>query len=124
MAQMLIAALVIAGWLTVYLSLQRRLRRGCADLRADLQREIDSLSEKVIGLEQSSAAMRGLQASEEISPDTLAAISRAVTDLFGKRVRIRSVKLLQTPNAASQWAQQGRVVVQASHNLTQRRRES
>jgi hypothetical protein len=123
MAQMLIAALVIAGWLTVYLSLRNRLRRGCADLRADLQREIDSLSEKVVGLEQSSAALRGLQASEEISPDTLAAISRTVTDLFGKRVQIRSVKLLQTSNVASQWAQQGRVVVQASHNLTQRGRE-
>ena len=123
MAQMLIAALVIAGWLTVYLSLRNRLRRGCADLRADLQREIDSLSEKVVGLEQSSAALRGLQASEEISPDTLAAISRTVTDLFGKRVQIRSVKLLQTSNVGSQWAQQGRVVVQASHNLTQRGRE-
>jgi hypothetical protein len=123
MAQMLIAALVIAGWLTVYLSLQSRLRRGCADLRADFQREIDSLSEKVIGLERSSAALQKLQASEEISLDTLAAISRTVTGLFGKRVRIRSVKLLQTSNAASQWAQQGRVVVQASHNLTQRGRD-
>jgi|ERR1700722_4884251 len=123
MEQMLIAALVIAGWLTVYLSLQRRLRGGCADLRADLQREINSLSEKVIALERSSAALRGLQAPEEISPDTLAAIRRTVTDLFGKKVRIRSAKLLQTPNAASQWAQQGRVVVQASHNLTQRGRE-
>jgi hypothetical protein len=123
MAQMLIAALVIAGWLTVYLSLRNRLRRGCADLRADLQREIDSLSEKVVGLERSSAALRGLDASKEISLDTLAAISRTVTDLFGKRARIRSVKLLQTSNVASQWAQQGRVMVQASHNLTRRGRE-
>ena len=38
-----LAALVIAGWLSVFVSLRRSLTRTSEDLRKDLQRQIDSL---------------------------------------------------------------------------------
>ena len=53
---------------------------------------------------------------EEVSPDTILILSAAVAAFLGKRARIRSARLL--PRAStSAWAQQGRVFVQASHNL-------
>jgi hypothetical protein len=126
MAQILIAALVIAGWLMVYISSRRGLKRACADLRAEFQKQIDSLSETVRASKRSANAQgHGIEGAEEITPDTLAAIAKAITGLLGRKVRIRSVKMLQTPNtAASQWAQQGRMVVHASHNLAPRGREA
>lgn len=125
MAEILIVALVIAGWVVMYLSSRRELKRACASLRLGLQRQIDSLSQKLSAFERSpSGRVDGLEASEEITADTLAAIAKTITGLLGRKVRIRSVKILQTSNTvASQWAQQGRVVVQASHDLAQRGRE-
>ncbi len=56
--------------------------------------------------------------SEEISAETLVMIAAAITSFLGKRVRIRSAKVLQSPyEIVNPWAQQGRVIVQASHNL-------
>ena len=56
--------------------------------------------------------------NEEVTPETLVVIAAAVTAFLGKRVRIRSAKLLQQRAvAASAWAQQGRATVHASHNL-------
>jgi hypothetical protein len=64
------------------------------------------------------------QAAEEVTPEVLTAITETVTALLGKKVHIRSVKILRRLNAkVSPWAQQGRVVVQASHNLAQRSRK-
>jgi len=125
MAEMLIGALLIAGWVMVYIVSQREVKRACASLRFELQRQIDSLSETVKALERSATAQpHRVTGSGEITADTLAEIDMTITGLIGKKAMIRSVKLLQTPNAAAnQWAQQGRVVVQASHNLAQRGRE-
>lgn len=55
---------------------------------------------------------------EEITPDLLVVMAAAVTVFLGKTVRIRSAKRLQSPyEIVNPWAQQGRVFVQASHNL-------
>jgi hypothetical protein len=55
--------------------------------------------------------------------ETLILISAAVTSFLGKKVRIRSAKMLQSPyEIVNPWAQQGRVIVQASHNLQVRHR--
>lgn len=51
---------------------------------------------------------------EQVSAETLAMIAVAVTAYLGKKVKIRSAQLLHT---ASPWAQAGRAIVQASHNL-------
>lgn len=50
---------------------------------------------------------------EELSEEILIALSAAVAAYLGKRARIRTVRLL----GSSQWAQQGRVSIQASHRL-------
>ncbi len=63
------------------------------------------------------------EADPEISAETLILISAAVTSFLGKKVRIRSAKMLQSPyEIVNPWAQQGRVIVQASHNLQMRHR--
>ena len=59
----------------------------------------------------------------EVAPEVLLVIAAAVSAFLGKKVRIRSARLLQTPyELINPWAQQGRVVIQASHNLLQRSR--
>lgn len=51
---------------------------------------------------------------EHVSPEILAVIAVAVTGFLGKKVRIRSARPLHT---VTPWAQAGRAIVQASHNL-------
>jgi hypothetical protein len=152
MAYMLIAALVIAGWVVVHISSRRALKRTREELRHEFQQQIDSLSAlKIAGGGQTAKSLASAvvlqgkvealaadevatstgqaqatvtQAPEEITSETLATIAETITALLGRKVRIRSVKILETPGAvANPWAQQGRVVVQASHNVAQRGRE-
>jgi len=57
--------------------------------------------------------------SGAVTPELLVVIAAAVTAFLGKKVRIRSAKMLQSPyEIINPWAQQGRVFVQASHNLS------
>ncbi|HEY1253885.1 MAG TPA: hypothetical protein VGF01_03805 [Terracidiphilus sp.] len=54
---------------------------------------------------------------ETVTPEMLVVIAAAVTAFLGKKVRVRSAKLLrQRSNGVSAWAQQGRVAVHASHH--------
>ena len=50
----------------------------------------------------------------EITEEELVAISAALAAYLGVRVRIRQIRLVSSPA----WAQQGRVSIQASHNLS------
>ena len=60
-------------------------------------------------------------AKAEVTPEVLVVIAAAVTAFLGKKVRIRSAKVLQSPyEVVNPWAQQGRVSVQASHNFRSR----
>jgi len=57
----------------------------------------------------------------EVTPEILVVIAAAVTAFLGKKVRIRSAKVLQSPyEVVNPWSQQGRVSVQASHNFRAR----
>jgi hypothetical protein len=56
------------------------------------------------------------QESTAIPPETQVAIKAALSAFLGHEVRIRSVKLLETPEGATAWATQGRIAVQTSHN--------
>jgi hypothetical protein len=58
--------------------------------------------------------------SQRVTPKTLSVIAAAVTEFLGKKVRIRSARMLQAPYGVDRWARQGRVTVQTSHNITQR----
>ena len=53
---------------------------------------------------------------EEITPEILMVLTAAVAAFLGKRAKIRSARLAPV-RPTSAWAQQGRVFVQASHNL-------
>jgi methylmalonyl-CoA carboxyltransferase large subunit len=53
---------------------------------------------------------------EEVSPEIIMVLTAAVAAFLGKRARIRGARLVRT-GPSSSWAQQGRVFVQASHNL-------
>jgi methylmalonyl-CoA carboxyltransferase large subunit len=57
----------------------------------------------------------------EVTPEILVVIAAAVTAFLGKKVRIRSAKVLQSPyEVVNPWTQQGRVYVQAFHHLRSR----
>ncbi|MGA2834376.1 MAG: hypothetical protein ABSE55_15015 [Terracidiphilus sp.] len=60
-------------------------------------------------------------AKAEVTPEVLVVIAAAVTAFLGKKVCIRSAKVLQSPyEVVNPWSQQGRVSVQASHNFRSR----
>jgi methylmalonyl-CoA carboxyltransferase large subunit len=54
--------------------------------------------------------------AEEVSPEIIMVLTAALAAFLGKRARIRGARLVRTA-PSSAWAQQGRVFVQASHNL-------
>jgi C4-dicarboxylate-specific signal transduction histidine kinase len=131
----LIAALVVAGWIAVFISSRSSLQRACAELRSEFQRQIDSLEAKIESLERTVRAPAAVpavaassiatqaQPSEKIAPETLATITETVAALLGRKVHVRSAKILPAPDAAANpWAQRGRAIVQASHDFSQRSR--
>ena len=148
-AAIMTAALVVAGWVVLLIVSRRTILRRCAEHRREFDRQIEALSANVKALEgaedaptiapvapgdgraaaQSSEMVERIRPSvaetnNEIAPETVALITQTITALLGRKVLVRSVKLLQMPNEAPDiWAQQGRVVVQASHNLGQRGHE-
>jgi hypothetical protein len=68
------------------------------------------------------AAQQTAEPAEEVTPETLVVIAAAVTAFLGKRVRIRSAKMVRPPReAVSAWSQHGRVQVHLSHNPRTRR---
>jgi len=64
---------------------------------------------------------KSIRSSREVTPETLSVIAAAVTAFLGKKVRVRSAKMLP-PYAVDRWVRQGRELVQTSHNLAQRGR--
>ena len=85
----------------------KRLRSELEALRRDLEARISAVEAM---LPKAAAA----EAEEHISVETLAMIAVAVTAYLGKKVKIRGAHLVPT---TSSWAQAGRAIVQASHNL-------
>ena len=77
-----------------------------------------------LNLEAAAAAAMesGRPEKEGTPPEMLAVIAATVTAFLGTNLRIRSARLLQSPDAAvSRWTQQGRASVLASHNLPSKR---
>src|SRR5580704_16813486 len=83
-------------------------------LLAELSRRVMASSQ------ETTAASRRSSAAEEkpATPDVLLIIAAAVSAFLGKKIRIRSARMLQSPyEIVNPWSQQGRVSVQASHSL-------
>jgi len=141
---MIVAVLVALGCAVTYISLQRALRRMISELRQSTEERLSALTsslsaaeKRVAELSLSPAAMPAARTEaapvlkeavrpqkekgEEVAPEMLVVIAAAVTAFLGKKVRIRSARMLQSPyEIVNPWSQQGRVFVQASHNLRSR----
>jgi len=121
-----VALLMVVGWAATYIASQRKLKRSIKELRREMDERIRLLSspkptpaQVVVTSPQPVSAPA--EKHPEITAETLLVITAAVTAFLGKKVRVRSAQMLQTPyELFNPWAQQGRVFVQASHNLPQR----
>jgi len=88
-----------------------------------LKRQVASLTEQLERLQSQLASITGAPHHEEtVRPETLVVIAAAVSSFLGRKIRIRSAKMLQSPyEIVNPWSQQGRVSVQASHMLRRER---
>ena len=95
------------------------------DLRTELARLRREFNTRVSALEQQLAALGApttppepatAEPSPQVSPETVVIIAAAVTAFLGKKVKIRQVH--QLDSGTTPWAQQGRAIIQASHNLS------
>ncbi len=98
------------------------LREELKKTRSELCSRIEALEAKLgIGTEKPSAPAKAVKTYAPVKPtvsaETVAIIAAAVTSYLGKKVRVRSARLLHAQDS-SPWSQQGRVFVQASHNLS------
>lgn len=135
--------LVGAGCAAIYAGLARILRRAVSERQRDTERQLQALASTVKALQTRVAEIaashpalpefvnaaavsnpvenRSSTGSNRLKPETLAAITAAATAFLGKMPRLRSVQPMPTAQeGAGAWAQQGRVIVQTSHNLRPR----
>ena len=142
---MIVVVVVGLGCVVTYISSQRALRRLVSELRQSTEHQLSSITSTIGALEKrvtdSSASTASKppartegvapvsketvrpvkEKAEDVAPEMLVVIAAAVTAFLGKKVRIRSAKMLQSPyEIVNPWSQQGRVFVQASHNLRSR----
>lgn len=134
-----ITALAGAGCAALFLGLRMVMRRAVAERQRATEQQLNALAATVKNLQARVAELSRLTAERagaaEIDamsaaadepaapakPEMLAALTAAATAFLGKRARIRSAKLVPAaPESSGAWAQQGRVVVQTSHNLRAR----
>ncbi|MGA2350353.1 MAG: hypothetical protein ABSF70_07970 [Terracidiphilus sp.] len=135
----LIAVLVGLGCALSYVGLWLMLRQSVAEQQATAQSQLSSLTGTLRTLEaritelsqpvavssvieEEAVTLAAKQAvhpgKEEITPEVLVVIAAAVTAFLGKKVRIRSAKMMRSSHMdVNPWSQQGRALIQASHNL-------
>jgi hypothetical protein len=136
--------LVGASCAAIYAGLARILRRTVGEQQRETDRQLRALESKVAALQARVAELDGshsarVEASEaaaasgaaenmvgaereQMKPETLVAITAAATAFLGKTARVRSAQALPAAqDTAGAWAQQGRMIVQTSHNLLPRR---
>jgi hypothetical protein len=66
-------------------------------------------------------SIQGESIDAEIAPEIQAAIAAAAVAAAGPGARFRSARLVKSNDDASAWSQQGRALVQSSHNVRGRR---
>jgi hypothetical protein len=130
--------LVGIGCALSYVGLWLTLRQLLAERQQATERQLSALAgalraleAKMAELSQPSAAAPAVETEaalavakpladrkdEEVTPETLVMIAAAVTAYLGKKVRIRSAKLLLPPGqVVNPWVQRGRTLVQSSHH--------
>ncbi|SPE21678.1 conserved hypothetical protein [Candidatus Sulfotelmatomonas gaucii] len=134
---MAVTALVGAGCIAIYAGLSRVLQRAVAARQRETERQMSAMATTVKALQARVAELGRLHAAqtqegdfaivapakndagrknEPVKPEIVAAMTAAATAFLGKKARIRSARQVADESAGA-WAQQGRVIVQTSHNL-------
>ena len=136
------ALLLGTGCAAVYAALSRAMRCAIAERQMEMERQINAMAATIKALQGRVAELGRLQAEraqhgevvaearaekavneesekEPMKPQTLATLTAAATAFLGKKARIRAARPLAAEESATAWAQQGRVIVQTSHNLRQ-----
>jgi branched-subunit amino acid ABC-type transport system permease component len=138
-------AVALAVYAAASLILYRQARRRFLDKETELEKKLLALTTSLRLLEPHLAKLRDADGSvslppepcngtanlpagtqieaeqEEIAPEILAAITAATAAFLGRHASIRSIRSAPARQVVSPWSQQGRVFVQASHNLRSRR---
>ncbi len=140
-----VAMTVIAGagcvaiYVGLYAGLTRAMRGAVRERQRDMERQLNAMATTVKALQARVAELSRLQTARTqeaevvaisadaesagepetapVKPEIVVALTAAATAFLGKKARVRSAQLL--PNAqdnAGAWAQQGRVIVQTSHD--------
>jgi hypothetical protein len=94
------------------------LKRELARLREDFDSRVAALEEKIAAATPDGAEIREAApepTKAEVTPEIVAIIAAAVTSFLGKKVKIRNARRIDL--GTTPWAQQGRAIIQASHNL-------
>ena len=123
-----IALFAAAAGAVCYALLVRKLREVTAERDLRIADQLGALDAAIQALETRLAERRDISAGERtesvpeqeqthsegesIAGEIKAVIAAAATAVFGKHVAVKSVRSVPTP-----WSQQGRVLVQSSHNL-------
>jgi uncharacterized protein YneF (UPF0154 family) len=138
-----ILAIVGSGAAAGYFLAMRTLRQTLLDRQRELERRVTMLAEAMRSMElqfgeqgpgsESAAADDAArevnpaagavsrQEPGEIPPEMKVAIAAAAVAVLGPGARIHSARAVRPEEVVSPWSQQGRVSVQASHNLRVRR---
>lgn len=135
----LIVAIVGSGSTAVYFLLMRNLRLMVLDRQRELEHRVAMLAEVMRNMEpqvggqsltsESSttrdANQESIQAADhengQVAPEMKVVIAAAAVAALGPKARVVSARAARPDDAVSPWSQQGRVSVQASHNLRVRR---
>lgn len=105
------------------LSLRRQVA-SLAETVEQMRQQLARQSEMLAKLSPAPPAMPAATPVHEkpVAPDVLVIIAAAISSFLGKKIRIRSARMLQSPyEIVNPWSQQGRVSVQASHFLRHER---
>jgi uncharacterized protein len=129
-----------AGCAAIYAGLECAMRRAVRERQRDMERQLNAMATTVKALQARVAELSRLQAARPVvgevaviaapaetagqpkqaqtKPEIVAALTAAATAFLGKRARVRSAQMLPSAQEnADAWAQQGRVIVQTSHNM-------
>lgn len=80
---------------------------------AQLKQILSALTERLGSMESAARPTAAAPPEERISEETLLAIAATVAAYLGHKPKIRQVRLVRS----GQWAQEGRVSIQASHRI-------
>jgi hypothetical protein len=129
-----LALLAVCGVIISYVLLRREMRSELAKLREMVEAQpagsntspLTTASETkpappaitpIAKKSKQDATPVPMLAKDEVTPEILAVISAAVAQFLGAGARIRATRLIPQVVGMNAWAQQGRVIIQASHNL-------